>query len=73
MPCLPRYPEQGLWEVEESLGGDGQGSEGPRAVSSENRQPQVGKIRYNNVKSAMAEEMVLALCMLTFIYCNTED
>ena len=28
-----------------------------------NRQPQVGKIRYNNVKSAMAEEMVLALCL----------
>ena len=24
---------------------------------------QVGKIRYNNVKSAMAEEMVLALCL----------
>ena len=28
-----------------------------------NRQPQVGKIRYDNVKSAMAEEMVLALCL----------
>ncbi len=28
-----------------------------------NRQPQVGKLRYNNVKSAMAEEMVLALCL----------
>ena len=28
-----------------------------------NRQPQVGKIRYNNVRSAMAEEMVLALCL----------
>jgi len=28
-----------------------------------NRQPQVGKIRYNNVKSAMAEEMLLALCL----------
>ena len=28
-----------------------------------NRQPQVGKIRYNNMKSAMAEEMVLALCL----------
>ncbi len=28
-----------------------------------NRQPQVGIIRYNNVKSAMAEEMVLALCL----------
>ena len=26
-------------------------------------QPQAGKIRYNNVKSAMAEEMVLALCL----------
>ena len=30
---------------------------------AKNRQPQVGKIRYNNVKSAMAEEMVLALCL----------
>ena len=28
-----------------------------------NRQPQSNKIRYNNVKSAMAEEMVLALCL----------
>ena len=28
-----------------------------------NRQPQVGKIRYDNVKSAMAEEMLLALCL----------
>ena len=28
-----------------------------------NHQPQVGKLRYNNVKSAMAEEMVLALCL----------
>ena len=28
-----------------------------------NRQPQVGKLRYDNVKSAMAEEMVLALCL----------
>ena len=30
---------------------------------AKNCQPQVGKIRYNNVKSAMAEEMVLALCL----------
>ena len=30
---------------------------------AKNRQPQVGKIRYNNVKSAMAEEMLLALCL----------
>ena len=28
-----------------------------------NCQPVVGKIRYNNVKSAMAEEMLLALCL----------
>ncbi len=28
-----------------------------------NRQPQVGKIRYDNLKSAMAEEMLLALCV----------
>ena len=30
---------------------------------AKNRQPQVGKIRYNNMKSAMAEEMLLALCL----------
>ena len=30
---------------------------------AKNCQPQVGKIRYNNVKSAMAEEMMLALCL----------
>ena len=30
---------------------------------AKNRQPQVGKIRYDNLKSAMAEEMVLALCL----------
>ena len=30
---------------------------------AKNRQPQVGKIYYKNVKSAMAEEMVLALCL----------
>ena len=30
---------------------------------AKNCQPQVGKIRYDNVKSAMAEEMVLALCL----------
>jgi len=30
---------------------------------AKSRQPQVGKIRYDNVKSAMAEEMVLALCL----------
>ena len=30
---------------------------------AKNRQPQVGKIHYTNVKSAMAEEMVLALCL----------
>ena len=30
---------------------------------AKNKQPLVGKIRYNNVKSAMAEEMVLALCL----------
>ena len=28
-----------------------------------NRQPQVGKFRYDNIRSAMAEEMVLALCL----------
>ena len=30
---------------------------------AKNCQPQVGKIRYDNVKSAMAEEMLLALCL----------
>jgi len=30
---------------------------------AKNRQPQVGKIYYKNMKSAMAEEMVLALCL----------
>ena len=30
---------------------------------AKNRQPQVGKMYYKNVKSAMAEEMVLALCL----------
>ena len=30
---------------------------------AKSKQPQVGKIRYNNMKSAMAEEMVLALCL----------
>ena len=30
---------------------------------AKNRQPQVGKIRYDNIKSAMAEEMLLALCL----------
>ena len=30
---------------------------------AKNCQPVVGKIRYNNIKSAMAEEMLLALCL----------
>ena len=30
---------------------------------AKSKQPQIGKIRYNNMKSAMAEEMVLALCL----------
>ena len=30
---------------------------------AQNRQPQNHKIRYNNMKSAMAEEMLLALCL----------